>query len=225
MDADLQDPPELLPTLVAKWREGNDVVFAVRRKRKEGRLKRAGYFLFYRLLRRLSEVDLPVDSGDFCLMDRKVVDALKSLPESNRFLRGLRGWVGFRQVGVEYDRPARLRGESKYTLRKLVRLAVDGLLAFSSVPLRLASVLGFLTTIAAVLYLLVAIAAKVFGGTVPAGWTSIIFVQLILGGVQLLMIGVVGEYLASTYQEAKRRPTYVVRAVHAGAGRGRPSDG
>ena len=214
MDADLQDPPELLTELAAKWREGFDVVYAVREKRKEGPLLRACFFVFYRLLQRISEIDLPLDSGDFCLMDRKVVDALRALPEANRFLRGLRGWVGFRQVGVHYERDARLSGETKYTVRSRLRFAVDGLLSFSNVPLRLASLGGFLATMAAVVYLGVAVVAKVHGGSVPQGWTSIIFVQLIVGGIQLIMMGVSGEYLARTYQETKRRPGYVLGATH-----------
>lgn len=214
MDADLQDPPELLPELAAKWREGFEVVYAIREKRKEGLLLRASFFVFYRLLRRVSDVELPLDSGDFCLMDRKVVDALRRMPESNRFLRGLRGWVGFRQVGVPYERAVRLSGETKYSISARIRFAVDGLLSFSDLPLRLASFVGFMATVAAVIYLLVAVVAKVVIGNVPSGWTSIIFVTLVLGGVQLLMIGVIGEYLARTYQETKRRPVYLVRATH-----------
>jgi dolichol-phosphate mannosyltransferase len=214
MDADLQDPPNVLPELVSRWRDGYDVVFAIRHKRKEGVFKRASYCLFYRLLRRLADVELPVDSGDFCLMDRKVVDALRRLPESSRFLRGLRGWLGFRQVGVPYERSARHAGEPKYTTRKLVKLAVDGLLSFSTTPLRLASLMGFLTTLAALCYLLWAVAARLFVGDVPPGWTSIVFVLLILGGIQLTVIGVLGEYLALVYRETKRRPPYVVGAVH-----------
>lgn len=214
MDADLQDPPEVLPEFVAKWREGFDVVYAVREKRKEGPILRACFFLFYRLLQRISEISLPLDSGDFALMDRRVVDALRELPETNRFLRGLRGWVGFRQIGVHYERAERLSGETKYSVRDRVKFAVDGLLSFSNVPLRLASFTGFLGVIAALIYLLVAVVAKLHGGEVPKGWTSIIFVQLIIGGVQLMIMGVMGEYLARTYQETKRRPLYVLRGAH-----------
>lgn len=214
MDGDLQDPPELLPELVAKWEEGYEVVYAVREKRKEGFVRRAGFHVFYRLLARIAEVEMPLDSGDFCLMDRRVVDAIGDLPESSRFLRGLRGWVGFRQTGVRYDRPARFAGESKYSVLALVKLALDGLVSFSDVPLRLASLVGFVTTLAAFCYLMVAVVARIFGGEVPEGWTSIILVQLLLGGVQLTMMGVVGEYLGRTYHEAKRRPSYVVRTAH-----------
>jgi polyisoprenyl-phosphate glycosyltransferase len=214
MDADLQDPPEVLPDLAQRWKEGYEVVYAIREKRKEGLVLRACFYVFYRLIQRISEIDLPLDAGDFCLMDRKVVDALLALPESNRYLRGLRGWVGFRQIGVPYERGARLSGETKYSIRDRVRFAVDGLLSFSDIPLRLASLGGILTTVAAVAYLLWAILSKLLGGEVAEGWTSIIFIQLIIGGIQLIMIGVSGEYLARTYQETKRRPSYVLRATH-----------
>lgn len=214
MDADLQDPPSVLPEMAARWREGYEVVYAVREKRKEGPILRASFYVFYRLLQRISEIELPLDSGDFCLMDRKVVDAIRDLPEANRFLRGLRGWVGFRQIGVTYERAARLTGETKYSIRSRVRFAIDGLLSFSDVPLRLASFAGFLTTLAAVLYLLVAVVAYLVGGEVVKGWTSIIFVQLILGGVMLMILGVVGEYVSRIYQETKRRPPYVLRSTH-----------
>jgi dolichol-phosphate mannosyltransferase len=214
MDGDLQDPPELLSELVARWQEGYEVVYAVREKRKEGVVRRACFYVFYRLLARIAEVKMPLDSGDFCLMDRQVVDAIRDLPESARFLRGLRGWVGYRQIGVTYERPARHAGESKYSMLALVRLALDGLVSFSDVPLRLASLGGFLTTVAAFCYLMVAVVARVFGGEVPSGWTSIILVQLLLGGAQLTLMGIIGEYLGRTYHEAKRRPSYVVRTVH-----------
>jgi len=214
MDADLQDPPSVLPELVARWREGYEVVYAVREARKEGVLLRASFHVFYRLLARISEVQLPVDSGDFCLMDRRVVDAVRALPEANRFLRGLRGWVGFRQIGVTYERAARLSGETKYSIRGRVRFALDGLLSFSDVPLRIASFAGFLTTAAALVYLAVAVVAKVVGGEVVKGWTSIIFVQLAVGGIQLMMLGVIGEYVSRVYLETKRRPPYVISTVH-----------
>lgn len=216
MDADLQDPPSVLPELVARWREGYEVVYAVREARKEGVMLRACFHVFYRLLNRISNVRLPVDSGDFSLMDRRVVDAVRALPESGRFLRGLRGWVGFRQIGVHYNRGVRHSGETKYSIKSRVRFAVDGLLSFSDVPLRLASFMGILTTAAAVIYLAVAVLAKVVGGSVVKGWTSIIFVQLAIGGITLTMLGVIGEYLARVHQEAKRRPPYVLRRIHDG---------
>lgn len=214
MDADLQDPPELLTQLVERWQAGNDVVYAIRQQRKEGALKRSAYFLFYRLFRRLAEMEIPLDAGDYSLIDRRVADVIRALPEHHRFLRGLRSWTGFRQVGVAYDRPARRAGEAKYTVRRLVKLAVDGLLAFSSLPLRLASYLGFFTAGAGVLYILFAVLARLFVGHVPAGWASIIAIVLTVGGAQLMLTGILGEYLARVYDETKGRPLYVVDEAH-----------
>lgn len=225
MDADLQDPPSVLPEMAARWREGYEVVYAVREKRKEGPILGACFFVFYRLMHRISEVELPLDSGDFCLMDRTVVDAIRDLPEANRFLRGLRGWVGFRQIGVTYERSARLTGETKYSIRSRIRFAIDGLLLFSDVPLRLASFVGLLTTLAALVYLAVGAVTAVAGGEAAAGWTWTIALQLVLGGVVLMALGVVGEYLSRIYQETKRRPPYVLRATHGTRSVGRDRRG
>lgn len=211
MDADLQDPPEVLPDLVQAWRDGAEVAYGIRRRREGNVVKRAGYRVFYRLYRRLADIDVPLDSGDFCLMDRVVVDALVALPESQRFLRGLRSWVGFEQVGVPYDRPERHAGEPKYSFTGLIKLAVDGLLSFSAIPLRMASLLGLVTAFAGVVYIMFALAARLRTGDIPEGWTSTIAIVLVLGGVQLLMIGVLGEYLARVYAETKGRPSYIVR--------------
>lgn len=210
MDADLQDPPELLHRLVEEWRNGNEVVYAVRRTRKEALPKRLAYGAFYRLYKRLADIDVPLDSGDFALLDRQVVDELLALPEHNRFLRGLRSWVGYRQVGLPYDRDARHAGTPKYTLRKLVRLALDGLVSFSAAPLRLASLLGMVVALAGGLYIGVALAARIFLGGVPKGWTSIVAVILTIGGMQLIVVGVLGEYVARIYDETKARPNFVV---------------
>ncbi|MEO7573746.1 MAG: glycosyltransferase family 2 protein [Acidimicrobiales bacterium] len=213
MDADLQDPPELVEQLLAQWRAGHQVVYAVRRSRQEGLLKRASYRAFYRLYRRLANIDVPLDSGDFALIDRAVVDDLLALPEHNRFLRGLRSWVGYSQVGVDYDRDARNAGAPKYTTRRLFRLAFDGLLSFSAVPLRLASYLGIVVALAGGLYIGVAVAFRLWFGGVPAGWTSIIAVILTVGGIQLLVLGVLGEYVARVYDETKGRPNYLVAEI------------
>ncbi len=210
MDADLQDPPEILHRFVEEWRAGNEVVYAVRKTRKEGLAKRASYRLFYRVYRRLANIDVPVDSGDFALLDRRVVDQLLGLPEHNRFLRGLRSWVGYRQVGVEYDRDARNAGEPKYTVRGLFRLAVDGLLSFSAAPLRLASYLGILVALTGGVYIGYALVGRLFLGGVPKGWTSIIAVFLTVGGMQLIVVGLLGEYVARIYDETKARPNYLV---------------
>jgi dolichol-phosphate mannosyltransferase len=226
MDGDLQDPPELLPELLDRWRAGADVVYAVRRKRKEGPFKRAGYHLFYRLLGSISDLHIPLDSGDFCLMDRKVVDAMNRLPERMRFVRGLRSFVGFRQVGFEYERSAREAGRSKYTLRKLAGLAADGLVSFSGYPLRLVTRLGVLTVAVAVVIGGWVLIDAVSTHTAPRGWASTMVVVLFMGAVQLISLGIVGEYIRLIFLEAKGRPTYIVReylgarvdaAVQAGA--------
>jgi glycosyltransferase involved in cell wall biosynthesis len=222
MDADLQDPPEVLPELVRQWEAGFEVVYAVRRKRKETLWKRAGYHLFYRLMRVVAEVDMPLDAGDFCLMDRRVVDIVRTLPEKNRFMRGLRSWAGFKQTGVEYERPVRHAGDAKFTLRKLIRTAVDGLLAFSSAPLRLAAYTGFLTATAGLLFLGVAVYHRLFVADTAAGWTSLVAVILTLGGMQLIVTGVLGAYIARIYEETKQRPVYLVDSSHD---RERTSDG
>lgn len=211
MDGDLQDPPEVLPDLLARWREGYDVVYAVRQKRKEGLFKRTAYKAFYWLLRRVSYLDIPLDSGDFSLIDRRVVDILKSMPERNRFVRGLRTWAGFRQIGYEYAREARFAGESKYSLGKLMKLAFDGLVSYSYVPLRLVSNVGLLVSATALGYMGYLLLSRLFGGTPIAGWTSTVVIVLFLGGVQLLSLGVIGEYVGRIFEEVKHRPHYVVR--------------
>ncbi len=212
MDADLQDPPEVLASLVGKWREGYDVVYAVRRKRKDGLAKRVAYAAFYRSLRAVAEIDVPLDAGDFCLLDRRVVDALGTLGERGRFLRGLRSWVGFRQVGIEYEREARYAGAPKYGVRKLVRLALSGYVGFSSMPLRLAAWLGFLAAGAGFLIALWTALTRIFNVPSPRGWASTMAAILFVGGVQLVMLGVLGEYLGRVYDEVRRRPLYIVRS-------------
>jgi dolichol-phosphate mannosyltransferase len=219
MDGDLQDPPELLPEFLAKWREGFDVVYAVRRHRKEGLPKRAAYYLFYRIWHAISDLEIPIDSGDFCLLDRRVVDVLAHLPERMRFVRGLRSFVGFRQIGVPYDRAARASGRSKYSLRALIALALDGLVSFSSYPLRLVTQLGLITIFAAFLLLVWALNdAFKHHRTAPQGWASTIVVVLVMGAVQLFSIGILGEYLRLIFLEVKQRPTYIVRDYHPSAG-------
>ena len=217
MDADLQDPPELIPELVARWREGHEVVYGVRRARKEGLARRLAYATFYRLLRRITQIDVPLDAGDFSLMDRRVVDLLISLPERNRFVRGLRAWLGFRQIGVPYDRDERASGESKYGLRELVRLAFDGIFAFSELPLRFARDLGLLITGGAGILALWTLGKRIFDYEVVPGFATLAILVLFFGGVQLITVGVLGEYIARIYTEVKARPLYVVREL-AGLG-------
>ena len=218
MDADLQDPPELFESCIARIREGYDVVYAVRRKRKESLFKRVSYALFYRLIGKLADIEIPLDAGDFCLMTRQVVNTLLELRERNVFVRGLRAWVGFRQIGIEYERSARIAGDTKYSFRRLVKLATDGLLAFSTVPLRLATYLGF-CTVGVSMLLFVFILFWRFGhfnfmghtSQELPGWTALLVGMLFLGGVQLLILGVVGEYLGRIYNEVKQRPRWVMR--------------
>lgn len=212
MDADLQDPPELLEQFIEHWREGYDVVYAVRKKRKEAFWKRAAYAVFYRTMRAVSEIDVPLDAGDFCLLDRRVVDTLVSLKERNRFLRGLRSWVGFRQIGVEYERDARHAGEPKYTLRKLIRLALSGYIGFSAAPLRMATWLGLIAAMTGFLVAIWSVYTKLAGIYSPRGWASTMAVIMFIGGAQLLMLGVIGEYLSRVYDEVRQRPLYIVRS-------------
>lgn len=217
MDGDLQDPPELIAAFLDKWREGFDVVYAVRRTRKgESAFKLATAGFFYRTIKRLTNVSIPVDTGDFRLMSRRVVEALQRLPERHRFLRGMVSWVGYRQIGVEYDRDVRLSGKTKYPLPKMLRFAVDGITSFSDIPLRFASYLGFSVSLVAFVYALIVIVDKLFGINPPAytrGWASTIVAVVFLGGVQLISLGILGEYLGRIYDEVKGRPLYLIDDV------------
>lgn len=218
MDADLQDPPEELGRFIAKWKEGYEVVYAIRTRRKENILKKAAYAVFYRLLQKIANIDIPLDSGDFCIMDRRVAQALNSMPERSRFVRGLRAWAGFKQIGLEYERQSRAAGAPKYTFWKLVKLATDGIFSFSTVPLRLATWLGLTVSACAFLGIGVVIFQKMFPRTYsmfwqdpPAGWTSGVAVGLFLGGVILICLGIIGEYLGRIYEEVKQRPQWLIR--------------
>lgn len=218
MDADLQDPPEVLPQFIDKWREGHDVVYAIRERRKEGPLKQLAYKAFYRILQRIANIQIPLDSGDFCIMDRKVVDLLVGMPERNRFVRGIRSWVGLDQIGLAYERHARYAGREKYTFSRLVYLALDGLISFSFIPLRAISMLG-LTVSALSIFLAIGYAIqKLTAGLNPPGFATTVVAIFFLAGIQLITIGVIGEYVGRIFEEVKRRPLYVVRRV-TGAGR------
>lgn len=215
MDADLQDPPELILEFLQKWKEGFEVVFAIRRKREgETAFKLATAKIFYRLIRRMTNVDIPLDTGDFRLMDRRAADALLSMRERNRFIRGMVSWVGFRQTGVYYDRASREHGETHYPFRKMLKFALDGVTSFSAIPLQLATYVGVFTAFMAFLGILLTIYLKVFTDKTIVGWSSLMSAILFLGGIQLLALGVIGEYLGRTYDESRRRPLYFVgRAV------------
>lgn len=210
MDGDLQDPPELIPELLAKHRQGYEVVYAVRAARHgETLFKKFTAKIFYRLFAKLTSLNLPLDTGDFRLMGKKAVEAFKRLPERHRFTRGLVTWLGFSQVGVTYERAPRYAGSSKYPLRKMLRLAFDAITSFSHAPLQVATGLGFLVSAFAFVYIVVALALKLAGGFQP-GYTSLVATMLFLGGVQLVMVGLLGEYVGRIYDEVKRRPLYLV---------------
>lgn len=213
MDGDLQDRPEAIPALIAKHDEGYDVVYAQRVKRKEGVLLRLSYFVFYRLLSSLADTRLPLDSGDFALMTRQVVDQMRAAPEHNRYLRGLRSWVGFRQTGLVVERDERFAGTTNYGPIKLLKLASDGLFSFSIVPLRAAATLGLLAILLSGSFSVYVLYAKLLLHRAPAGFTSIMLFMSFLAGVQLFFLGIIGEYIGRIYQETKRRPLYVVGSV------------
>ncbi len=213
MDGDLQDEPEVIRDLVRHHEAGADVVYARRASRKEGLLRRAAYKIYYRLVASLSEVPMPLDSGDFSLLGPRVIAALRRLPERQRYLRGLRAWVGFSQVSIDVERCARAGGKPKYTVWRLIQLAVDGICSFSIVPLRAATLTGLAAIALSVVYALYAVYRRVIVGSVPAGFTASIVVMTLLSGVELLFLGVIGEYLGRIYAEAKGRPRYVVADV------------
>lgn len=213
MDADLQDPPEALEQFVAQWRNGHDVVYAVREQRKEGWFKRTSYALFYRLLQRVANIDIPLDAGDFCIMDRRVVDLLVSMPERNRFVRGIRSWVGLDQVGLKYERAARYAGETKYSYGRLMTLALDGFVSFSFAPLRISSLLGIAISILSIILAIFYAVQKITVGLNPPGFATTIVAILFLAGIQLITIGVIGEYVGRIFEEVKRRPLYVTKSI------------
>jgi dolichol-phosphate mannosyltransferase len=213
MDGDLQDAPEAIPRFLEEFAKGYDVVYARRVGRKEGWPRRLAYSLFYRLIRSLSRLPLPLDSGDFCLVSRQVATQMSRMPERHRYLRGLRSWVGFHQTAVDIEREARSAGTTKYTLSKLLRLAFDGIFSFSTLPLRAATLVGFLGMLASSLFALYAIYARLFLNRSPEGFTALLVAIVFLFGVQFLMFGILGEYIGRIYDETKARPRYIVRQI------------
>jgi polyisoprenyl-phosphate glycosyltransferase len=212
-DADLQDPPELYPTMIAKWREGYDVVYGVRDKREgETWFKKVTATAFYRLIQRITDIDIPLDTGDFRLMDRRVVEAIRQMPERNRFLRGMVPWVGYRQTGVTYQRAARYDGQSKFSsVRRMLPFAIDAITSFSYFPLQLATYLGFVMAALSGLAIVAVIYLRLFSTSVElAGQATTLVAVLFLGGVQLISLGIIGEYLGRIYDEVKKRPLYLV---------------
>ncbi len=212
IDADLQDPPEVVLEMIARWREGYEVVYAVRTEREgESWFKLATASLFYRLIYRITDVDIPLDAGDFRLLDRKVVNVLKKMRERHRFLRGMSVWVGFRQIGVSYRRAARFSGETKYPLKKMIRFASDAITGFSYYPLQLATYLGFISAGLSIIAIPIVIIERLAGSKAFLGQATTLIAVLFLGGVQLISLGILGEYIGRIYDEARGRPLYIVR--------------
>lgn len=210
IDADLQDPPEVILRFIEKWKEGYDVVYGVRETRDgETLVKVWTASIFYRILKALVNLDIPVDAGDFRLMSRRVVEHLKAMQERDRFVRGLVSWIGFRQIGMMYRRDKRYAGETKYPYRKMIRFALDGITAFSSIPLKMATIMGYLTSLVAFAYACSVIVQKFMGYTVQ-GWATIMVGLLFLGGVQLISLGILGEYIGRIFNETKGRPLYII---------------
>jgi glycosyltransferase involved in cell wall biosynthesis len=215
MDGDLQHPPEVIPALVARWEAGDEIVYAVMEERQgERRSKDWTARAFYRLLGRLADIDVPAGAGDFRLVDRRALDAVRAMRESNRYLRGMFSWVGFRQSGVPFASPPRPAGRSKYSRVRMMRLAADAVVGFSNRPLRIGLNVGFVVSIASIVFGLSAVITKLAGVFVVPGWTSIMVLVGIVGGIQLIVLGVIGEYVSHIFDEVKRRPLYVVSRVH-----------
>lgn len=212
IDADLQDPPEVIPKMLEKWREGYDVVYGKRLKRAgETMFKKLTAKFFYRFLKSMTEVDIPVDTGDFRLIDRKVCDALKRIKEKNRYVRGLVSWLGFKQTAIEFMRDKRFAGETKYPLKKMLKFAFDAITSFSYKPLKLASFAGSILSIFSFIYLLVVLYQAIFVGKTTSGWASTMAVSLFFNGIVLIILGIIGEYIGRIYDEAKGRPLYIIR--------------
>ena len=212
IDADLQDPPELILDMIELWNQGYDVVYAKRREREgETVFKRVTAAMYYRILKGLTKIDIPIDTGDFRLIDRKVNEAMKTFQERNRFVRGLVSWVGFRQIRLEYDRKERYAGQTKYPIRKMIRLSVDGVTSFSDKPLKMASYAGIFISCISFVSLIVTICLKLFTDNTVAGWASLVSIILLLNGITLMILGVIGEYIGRIYDESRGRPLYIVR--------------
>ena len=212
IDDDLEDPPELVPEFIAKAQEGFDVVYGIRKRRKVSLFRIFSFHIFYRVLNRITDMNMPYDAGDFCLMKRKVVERLNSMPETNRYLRGMRGWLGFRQTGIEYERDVRFKGESGYSFAKYIKLALDGIFSFSYKPLKFVSIMGFIIASLSFIFGIRLIILKILDKVrdVP-GWASLMVTLLFIGGFQLIAIGIVGQYIARIFDEVKHRPKFIVK--------------
>ena len=213
IDGDLQDPPELLFDFYSHYKKGFDIVYAIREDRKENWIKKTCYHLFYRILNALSEIDLPLDSGDFCFISRKATNELIQLNEESRYLRGLRAWIGFKQIGIPYSRDIRIAGTSKYTFQKLVQLAHNGLYNFSNVPLKMLSYIGFSGIFISIVYFIYILISHLLSIEIPTGFTTIIFVIIFFGCIQLLSLSILGQYLLRIFFQVKKRPLYIIDRV------------
>lgn len=211
IDGDLQDPPELFFDFYNYFKQGYDVVYAIRKKRKESVLKRTAYYMFYRMLKKISYIEIPIDSGDCSLMSRRIVDILNKMPEESRFIRGMRSWVGFKQIGIEYERQGRTTDESKYSISMLLKLAFNGIFNFSEFPIRFITRMGLIAITLSLIYLAITIIKKIFWGTVPEGFTALLFAIILFSGVQLISLGVIGEYVLRIFHQVKSRPLFIIK--------------
>ena len=210
MDGDLQDPPELISKFYDEMKAGNEVIYAIRKKRKEGPFKRFAYWAYYRLQKQIANLDIPLDSGDFSMMSRRVVNELNAMPERSRYIRGMRTWVGFKQKGIEYERDGRAAGEAKYTLKKLMQLAFNGIFNFSEFPVKIITRLGLLTILLSTIYIGYVLIKKIFFGPVPEGFLTTVVAITLFSGVQLIALGLIGEYVLRIYDQVRNRPLFII---------------
>lgn len=213
LDGDLQDPPELIHSFIDKLNEGYDVIYGVRKNRKESYLKRIAYWSYYRIMNGIAQIHLPLDSGDFGMISRKALDYLNAMPEQNRYIRGMRTWIGFRQIGIEYERSARFAGETKYSWKKLFELAYSGIFNFSSFPVKFITRLGIFSLFLATAYLLYVLIEKFFFNGVPLGFTALIAAIILFSGVQLISLGIIGEYVLRIYKQSQQRPLFIIDKI------------
>lgn len=214
LDGDLQDPPELIHAFLAKMDEGFDVVYGIRKNRKEGWFKKRAYWFYYRLMKNIANIELPLDSGDFSLVSRKVVDYINTMPEQNRYIRGMRSWIGFKQTGVEYERAQRFAGQTKYSWKKLFELAYSGIFNFSSFPVKFITRMGMIAILLSLIYIAYVLIKKLLlHGEVPTGFTTLIIAIILFSGVQLISLGVIGEYVLRIYQQVQNRPMFIIDKV------------
>lgn len=211
LDGDLQDPPELFFEFYSYYLKGYDVVYGIRKNRKENLFKKSAYFIFYRLLKKISYVDIPLDSGDFSLISRRVADVLNKMPEESRYIRGMRSWIGFKQIGVEYERDERIAGNSKYSLSMLMKLAFNGIFNFSEIPIKFITKLGVFSVVISLIYFVITLVKKFFYIDVPVGFTGLLFIIILFGGVQLISLGIIGEYIVRIFFQVKNRPLFIIK--------------